>query len=405
MQHRIRNALVTLLLPLLAACAVMVDPEALLVRCEFDPAAGGPDPCQQLGQLCIDGMCRACDADARELCNGRDDDCDGEIDEGHDSDQDGFTWCGGGRLELADCAPTDKAIHPGEGGMAARAPAEACDGKDNDCDAKVDESPDCMKMRDCIETGCPDGQRCDDETGRCIVPREVGSGCTNDSDCKGGFCLRPGAFELPVDLKDNRCATACCSNADCDKESSCVISDSGARACLPKNIAGGGSRAAGERCLRDAECASGFCARVCQARCFSSGACPNEECVLSAVSTSEPRVFWCGDPAGRIASGESCSPLAACRTNYCNAEYECGRACARNADCEMDEFCQFVEEQRSILVPASFVSVCVPRATVRDEEPASIELLCCKTDDCEENQLCAPTAAREMTWHMSCRSM
>lgn len=62
---------------------------------------------------------------AIEVCDGRDNNCDGEIDEGFDEDGDGWTTCAG------DCDDSDSRTNP-----AAR---ELCDGKDNDCDAFTDE--------------------------------------------------------------------------------------------------------------------------------------------------------------------------------------------------------------------------------------------------------------------------
>ncbi|MCA9771339.1 MAG: putative metal-binding motif-containing protein, partial [Myxococcales bacterium] len=56
---------------------------------------------------------------------GRDDDCDGVVDESVDADGDGFTICGG------DCDDADAARSPGA--------VEICDGIDNDCDLTVDE--------------------------------------------------------------------------------------------------------------------------------------------------------------------------------------------------------------------------------------------------------------------------
>ncbi len=58
-----------------------------------------------------------------EICNGLDDDCDGEIDE-EDADDDGYTVCD-------DCDETDPFVNPGM--------PEACDGLDNDCSGAADE--------------------------------------------------------------------------------------------------------------------------------------------------------------------------------------------------------------------------------------------------------------------------
>ena len=69
--------------------------------------------------------------DAQESNNGRDDDCDGEIDEGadlvsDDDDGDGYSENEG------DCADDDDSVHPG-------ASEEPNDAIDNDCDGNVDE--------------------------------------------------------------------------------------------------------------------------------------------------------------------------------------------------------------------------------------------------------------------------
>lgn len=60
-----------------------------------------------------------------EICNGEDDDCDGQVDEGYDKDQDGYTTCSG------DCDDRNAAVHPDI--------AELCDGKDNNCNGIIDD--------------------------------------------------------------------------------------------------------------------------------------------------------------------------------------------------------------------------------------------------------------------------
>jgi hypothetical protein len=84
--------------------------------------------------------------DAPELCNGADDDCDGDVDEGitvpwyPDGDGDGFgitelpvSACeppAGHTTFAGDCDDTDPAVHPGS--------AQQLDGVDSDCDGRRD---------------------------------------------------------------------------------------------------------------------------------------------------------------------------------------------------------------------------------------------------------------------------
>ena len=69
---------------------------------------------------------------ATEVCNEKDDNCDGKVDEGFDADNDGFYACAHGTIPV-DCDDTNGMIHPGA--------TEICNGKDDDCNGKTDEIP------------------------------------------------------------------------------------------------------------------------------------------------------------------------------------------------------------------------------------------------------------------------
>ena len=93
-----------------------------------------------------------------EICNGKDDDCDGQID------------------EIPGCPPCLP---------------EICDGKDNDCDGKVDDSP--------LFVGLP----CGASVGQCKAGKWVCDAATKSLSCAGGT----GPSKEICDGKDNNCDT------------------------------------------------------------------------------------------------------------------------------------------------------------------------------------------------------
>ena len=131
---------------------------------------------------CVDGLLQECDpfeGAVFEVCNGEDDDCDGDVDEGLGLE---FVTCGVGVCEHteSDCEGVIPECDPLEG-----ASNETCDGLDNDCDGDVDEGIDDITcgLGECAHTipGCIGGveQTCDPNEG---ASPEICDGLDNDCD-------------------------------------------------------------------------------------------------------------------------------------------------------------------------------------------------------------------------------
>jgi Putative metal-binding motif len=148
-----------------------------------------------------------------EVCDGADNNCNGDIDEGLaggvDADGDGYTFCQG------DCNDNDPTVYP-------YAP-ERCDGRDNDCDGDSDGDADCdgdgfsFRGGDCddddLEVYPYAPEICDGKDNDCDGDIDGDADCDGDGySFRGGDCddndleVYPWAPEL-CDGKDNDCNT------------------------------------------------------------------------------------------------------------------------------------------------------------------------------------------------------
>ena len=190
----------------------------------FDEDGDGASPCGADGLLgTSDDDCDDDDASvvpgALETCNGRDDDCDGQVPAAEfDGDGDGVTGCAG------DCADADPLAFPGA--------EETCNVVDDDCDGSVDEgfdadgdgftpcapTPDCDDLDPDVSPGAVEA--CDLVDNDCDGVQEDeqdddGDGDPACSDCDDDPVTGAGVSSLDIDGDGY---DSCVELIDCDED-------------------------------------------------------------------------------------------------------------------------------------------------------------------------------------------
>ncbi len=168
--------------------------------------------CHKGIQLCEDGSWGPCIGEigpTSEVCNGLDDDCDGEVDEGCDGQcEDGETRpCYTGPPEtrnVGECTDGTETCAGGAWGACIGEigpTSEVCNGLDDDCDGTVDEG--------CEE--CTDGEPCDD-----------GDPCTTNDICAAGTCSGQ-----PISCDDGNV----CTDDYCDSSTGVCLNEANTNPC------------------------------------------------------------------------------------------------------------------------------------------------------------------------------
>jgi len=146
-----------------------------------------------------------------EICGDRmDQNCDGRDTGCGDTDMDGVQACrAGDDLTMCDCDDARRDVRPPRGAGVPGAP-EICDGRDNDCNGRIDESAECCAG--CASLGA-ERSRADtcDATGACDCSTEPGVGpCAS-----GQTCCTNGCTDLRTDAMNcGFCGAACTVSAD-----------------------------------------------------------------------------------------------------------------------------------------------------------------------------------------------
>ncbi len=348
----------------------------------------------------VGGGAMACDGDDCEACNGLDDDGDGITDEDVPGAGDacGSEECGGpGRWTCV----SGELICAGVGAIG----DEVCNGADDDCDGNIDE--DDPRLGEACEA-CAGTYICDAGTLRCSmgVP-EVCNGLNDD--CDGAVdedLTRPcgdetGACEAGVETCRNGEWGGCIGGVGPNGEE-CNGSDDDCDGVIDEQLAG--CNGLGSPCDGDAECSTGlcldddgsfYCSRPCDPaeadpcgagnrcvevdgravcipdwqRCNNDCECPAERSCMPAVNHPDV-VYGCrperrdGDPVGApcTAADENCA------TGTCLARTgRCVRLCAPSAECGGASICDGGTVCAE--VPGAKQPICVNACTGDDDCP------------------------------------
>ena len=373
---------------------------------------------------CVDGGCEMIDEDsdgygpmddcddadasinpgAAEACNGKDDDCDGQIDEqdamgctayyadqdldGHGGDDDHVCACGPSGVYTAvlggDCDDTQPGVNPSA--------AEACDDEiDNDCDGQIDED-------------CAEGVSCG-AVFTCAYPCEFDQGCVDACAAEGtplaqqqfhalSECLLPACPDADGPCHQAAFSGACaaeyeaCYGQPCQPD--CSIYDCGLDGC-------GGS--CGD-CGAGFVCDDGVCVEDVTPPCQSDSDCPAGE-MCGADGACEPRPDEDGD---------GWSPPEDCDDADPDVNPDMAEACDgidNNCDGSVDEGVpdQWIECGQGIC-HAEGARTCIAGAWVDDCTPGapSVEVCNGMDDDCDgipDEDVCECVEAADCGMYMS----
>lgn len=382
-------------------------------------------------EVCGDGIDNDCDGepdepnDEPDVCGDQiDNNCNGQKDEGSDNDEDRFAWCGNtretGALDTIDCDDFNAARYPGA--------LEVCDGLDNNCDGQTDEQNQqpgpalCNAPEECIDRHCAvpgcgganaavtcgRGQRCDVQTRSCVPAQACddmscgvdeicdsqtrrcrrrfpnGTGCESDDDCRSNTCFDAAALRLGNGMRI--CGEACCDDSQCPSGERCFASGTGARSCVPADWV---PDTVLRQCTTDAACTSTEVCGINGEQRLASFRFEPHDPLTTSTCRAPSLIHPVGTPC--LFDLECDSKVCVPRTTF---SQRCTAICGTSRDCAEFEaaaisegtparaYCRYTSVGTT--EPRDYASICV---YARDEEtgPGQYGAPCMKPEDCLEH--------------------
>lgn len=316
-----------------------------------------------------------------QACEGLDDDCDGQIDENWDQDSDGYSVCSSDPT-VFDCDDSQATTHPGAPELCGAAntgngrddncngyvdeTCQPCDNTDNDGDGMSECQGDCDDTRGTVGPGKP--EVCDGFDTDCnkftTENCDVSDPCnfpTDDDVCKDDLQCGCIVDENGDCTGNYRCASFCegsftgAIGAGCTASQTCAYrwTESNNQHACAETTATIGAKLGGEVCAADTECRSGSCQMFCTGencgRCFDfcdhdgggPGSCGGGT-VCEVVSVAGDYMYaQCElDDNGSATTGQACDSTTRCKwgTATC-VNGTCAEPCGEESHCDAGYHC------------------------------------------------------------------